>query len=354
MLAIQNRSIMITIKNLSKSFGVGSSKQVVLKNINLNIKKGEIFGIIGKSGAGKSTLIRCVNRLETPNQGDILVNNMNVTQMNNSELRLARRQMGMVFQHFNLMTRYTIYENISLPLKFEGLSHGATQERINHLLDLTELQDHRNKIPSQLSGGQKQRVAIARALASSPKVILSDEATSALDPSSTQSILKLLRSINEELGITIMLITHEMNVVKNVCDRVAVIDKGSIIESGNVLDLFTKPKTDIAKDFVATTSNVTLPPAVKQRLHPTATANSSLLIKISYHGDSASQPILGFLIQKYRITVNMLLGNIETIHGETVGTMVVEIKGDKQDLTESIEFLERNQLNVDILGHLHD
>lgn len=345
---------MIAIKNLNKTFGHGAGTHTALKDINLNINKGEIFGIIGKSGAGKSTLIRCVNRLEEPSSGEILVNDMNVTQMNTQALRLARHQMGMVFQHFNLLSRRTVFQNISLPLQLEGLSHAATLERVNSLLELTDLCDHRNKKPSQLSGGQKQRVAIARALASSPKVLLSDEATSALDPSSTQSILELIRSVNKELGVTVMLITHEMEVVKSVCDKVAIIDKGQIVESGSVLDLFTKPQSEVAKEFVATTTKVELPINLKERLKDSPSSNSSTLIKIAYQGESASQPILGFLIQKYNLTINMLQGNIEVIHGETVGIMIVEIKGTDSHVTQAIDFLERNNLNVDVLGYLHD
>lgn len=345
---------MITIKDLSKSFGVGEQAHDALKDINLEIKKGEIFGIIGKSGAGKSTLIRCVNRLEEPTSGSIMVNHMDVTQMNTRELRLARRQMGMIFQHFNLLKRRTVFENIALPLELERLSHVAIQERVSSLLELTDLTEHRYKYPSQLSGGQKQRVAIARALAPSPKVLLSDEATSALDPTSTNAILALLRSINKELGITIMLITHEMEVVKDICDKVAIIDKGQIVESGTVLEVFTQPKTKVAKAFVAATTKVEIPPNVKARLKSKPSAKSSTLIKIAYHGESASQPIIGFLIQKYRITINMLQGNIELIHGETVGIMIVEIKGSSDHVEQSIDFLERNKLHVEILGYLDE
>lgn len=345
---------MIAIHHLNKVFGEGPDAQYALKDINLHIKKGEIFGIIGKSGAGKSTLIRCVNRLEEPTSGSILVNNMNVTKMGDQALRMARRQMGMVFQHFNLLSRNTVFQNISLPLKLEGLSTAATIERVNSLLELTDLTEHRNKKPGQLSGGQKQRVALARALATSPKVLLSDEATSALDPTSTQSILKLIRDINKELGVTVMLITHEMDVVKSVCDRVAIIDRGEIIESGTVLELFTNPQSKVAKDFVATTTNVDIPITIKDRLHNKPRDNASTLIKIAYQGESASQPIIGFLIQKYNITINMLQGNIEIIHGETVGMMIVEIKGPNKHVTQAIEFLERNHLHVEVLGYLYD
>lgn len=343
---------MISIKNLSKSYGEGDQRFEALKNINLTVNRGEIFGIIGKSGAGKSTLIRCVNRLEEPSSGSIYVNHMHLSQLPAEQLRMARRQMGMIFQHFNLLNRRTVYENVRLPLELAGLSASSMRAKIEPLLELTGLTEHAHKYPSQLSGGQKQRVAIARALAPNPKVLLSDEATSALDPSSTASIFELLKSINHELGITILLITHEMDVVKSICDRVAVIDNGEIIEQGSVLDLFTQPKTAVSQGFVKSSSRMDLPKSLKERLHKKPIPKGGTIIRIAYHGESAQQPIIGFLIQKYHITINILQGNIENIHDETVGILVVEISGSSDNVKKSLDFLERNDLHVEILGYV--
>ncbi|HET9843842.1 MAG TPA: ATP-binding cassette domain-containing protein, partial [Gammaproteobacteria bacterium] len=296
--------------------------------------------------------IRCINRLEKPTSGSIVVNRYNITELKENDLRLARRQMGMIFQHFNLLNRRNVFENISLPLELAGYSTNAIREKIEPLIELTELSKHVHKYPKQLSGGQKQRVAIARALAPSPKVLLSDEATSALDPTSTQAIFELLRSINQELGITILLITHEMDVVKAICDRVAIIHDGSIIEQGSVLELFANPKTQHAKEFIKASSRMEAPTSLKEKMRDTPSAKCGTILRISYHGESASQPIIGFLIQKYHITINIIQGNIEIIRGETMGIMIVEITGPKESVQKSIEFLEKNHLRVEILGYV--
>lgn len=343
---------MISIRNLSKYYFIHQQKLVALNNINLDVQPKEIFGIIGRSGAGKSTLIRCVNMLERPSQGNIFIEGTCVTAMDAAQLRAARKQMGMIFQHFNLLQSRNVAENIALPLELSHLSADKKTARVNELLELTELQNHAKQYPSQLSGGQKQRVAIARALANSPKVLLCDEATSSLDPQSTQAILELLRSINRELGITILLITHEMDVVKNICHRVGVIHHGEIIEQRNVIDLFTDPHSQVAKDLVKASSRMEVPRVIKEMLQTNASAESGTIIRIAYHGDVASQPIIGYLIQHYRININILQGNIETIQDQIVGVMIVEIQGDRASVNKSISFLERNGLHVEILGHV--
>lgn len=343
---------MISIRNLSKYYQVQNQSVLALKNINLEVKPKEIFGIIGRSGAGKSTLIRCVNGLEKPSDGNVLIEGVCLTTMSPLALREARKQMGMIFQHFNLLSTRTVRDNIALPLELCHAPRATIESRVNQLLELTELGNHQFQYPSQLSGGQKQRVAIARALATSPKVLLSDEGTSSLDPRSTASILELLRNINQELGITILLITHEMDVVKTICDRVAVIDRGEIVEERPVIELFTNPHSLVAKDLVKASSRMEIPRALKALLNNNATKDSGTILRIAYHGDSASEPIISYLIQQYRIIINILQGYIETIQSQIVGVMIVEIKGDKENVDKSIRFLERNGLHVEILGYV--
>lgn len=343
----------ISIRNLSKYYGFGTNRVEALKNINLDVKIGEVFGIIGRSGAGKSTLIRCVNMLETPTEGTIYVNKLNLTVMPEIELRRARKQIGMIFQHFNLLDSRTVFENISLPLELIGASKQEIKHRVNQLLDLVELKRHAKHYPSQLSGGQKQRVAIARALATSPKVLLCDEATSALDPRSTQTILELLKSINQELNISIMLITHEMDVVKEICHNVAILHDGEIIEQGNVLDVFTAPQTQVAKDFIKTSSRMDIPKSLRRILKPKPEPGDSRLIRISYKGNATSQPIIGYLISHFKLTINIIQANIETIQDQTVGVLVVEVSGEEENFQQGLKFLHGNQLNVEIIGYVH-
>ncbi|HHF6122636.1 TPA: methionine ABC transporter ATP-binding protein, partial [Haemophilus influenzae] len=250
---------MIKLNNITKIFELPNKKLTALDNVSLNIEKGQICGVIGASGAGKSTLIRCVNLLEKPTSGSVIVDGVELTKLSDRELVLARRQIGMIFQHFNLLSSRTVFENVALPLELESESKAKIQEKITAFLDLVGLSEKRDAYPSNLSGGQKQRVAIARALASDPKVLLCDEATSALDPATTQSILQLLKEINRTLGITILLITHEMEVVKQICDQVAVIDQGRLVEQGTVGEIFANPKTELAQEFIRSTFHISLP-----------------------------------------------------------------------------------------------
>ncbi len=241
---------MITIQGLSKTFNTADGKVYALRNINLQIEEGDIFGVIGFSGAGKSTLIRCLNRLEEPDGGIIRIGGQEITALNKQQLREARKRIGMIFQHFNLFDSKTVFDNIAFPLEVAGLSNPQIRGRVEELLELVELTEKTNAYPCQLSGGQKQRVGIARALANNPEVLLSDEATSALDPKTTYSILELLRNINQKLKLTIVLITHEMDVLRRICNHVAVIEDGTITEMGAVKDLFTHPQTDTTRLFV--------------------------------------------------------------------------------------------------------
>ena len=245
---------MIELKNISKQFEVKGKKITALDNVSLEVPQGTIYGVIGASGAGKSTLIRCVNLLERPTIGQVIVDGQDLTAMSDKDLILARRNIAMIFQHFNLLSSQTVFENVALPLRLNNTPKDQVEKKVNELLELVGLTERKDVYPSNLSGGQKQRVAIARALASNPKVLLCDEATSALDPATTQSILQLLKDINKRLGLTILLITHEMEVVKRICDRVAVIDKGELIETGSVSEIFSNPKTALAQKFIQSTS----------------------------------------------------------------------------------------------------
>lgn len=343
---------MITLSNLSKYYTLRNENVQALQNINLAIKPQQIYGIIGRSGAGKSTLIRCVNLLERPSQGKVLIAGKCLTTMSAHALRQARRQMGMIFQHFNLLQSRNVSENICLPLELAGMTNTSIKKRVDELLILTELKDYAKQYPSQLSGGQKQRVAIARALANSPQVLLCDEATSALDPQSTYSILQLLKTINQELGITILLITHEMDVVKTICHQVAVLNSGQIVEKGNVVDLFVNPQTQITKDLVSASWHLEIPLPIKALLQTQASVNSGILLRIAYQGESASEPIISHLIQQYQVKINILQGSIETIQNHIVGILIVEMQGIQSCMDSGIEFLQQQKLQIEILGYV--
>ena len=276
---------MIKLKNISKVFDISGKKLTALDNVSLEVARGQICGVIGASGAGKSTLIRCVNLLERPTTGTVEVDDMELTRMSESELIHARRNIGMIFQHFNLLSSRTVFDNIALPLELEKTPTNKINEKVTALLELVGLADKRDTYPANLSGGQKQRVAIARALASEPHVLLCDEATSALDPATTQSILKLLKEINRTLGITILLITHEMDVVKRICDIVAVIDKGQLVEQGTVSDIFSNPKTELAQEFISSTFHFNLPEEYLEKLSDTPRhAKSWPIIRFEFTG----------------------------------------------------------------------
>lgn len=352
---------MIIIKNLSKSYSTNLSpnrddasigQNFIIKDLNLSVKPGEIFGIIGKSGAGKSTLLKCVNLLTPPTTGDVIIDGQSTKLMSENERRKVRLKMGKIFQHFNLLRSRTVFQNIALPLEFLGQDKASIKARVEKLLSLVDLTAHAQKYPSQLSGGQKQRVAIARAISASPKILLSDEATSALDPTSTREVLKLLKSINQELKITIFLITHEMDVVKEICDKVAVIDDGEVIEQGSVIDIFTNPKHAMTKELVKKTAMLELPSHTQKLLQKYGTPGDSRILRLAYHGERASQPIISYLISQYRIVINILQGYIETIQEQPMGVMIVEIRGDQDNVDKSIQFLERNGLHVEILGYV--
>jgi len=340
---------MIEIKGLKKIYGQGEDKVVALDGIDLTIKEGEIFGIIGLSGAGKSTLIRCLNRLEKPTEGKVIVDGFDLTKLSDDQLRLVRRRIGMIFQHFNLLWSRTVAQNVAFPLEIAGeKDKNKIKKRVTELLELVGLSDKANAYPSQLSGGQKQRVGIARALANNPKVLLCDEATSALDPHTTESILQLLASINQKLGITMVIITHEMAVIKAICDTVAVIEDGKIVESGPVLDLFTNPHTKTARRFITTINNQELPEVVLERQR--ASNGYSRLIRVSFLGPSAGEPIISDMIQKFNIKANILYGNIDHIKNSVYGTLTLQLIGAENDTLQALKYLEGLGLKVEVIN----
>ena len=344
---------MIKLNNITKIFTLPDKKLTALDNVSLHVPKGQICGVIGASGAGKSTLIRCVNLLERPTHGAVVIDDVDLTQLSDAELVKTRRQIGMIFQHFNLLTSRTVFENVALPLELENKSKTEIQEKTTALLALVGLSDKHNVYPANLSGGQKQRVAIARALASDPKVLLCDEATSALDPATTQSILKLLKEINRTLGITILLITHEMEVVKRICDQVAVIDKGRLIEQGTVSEIFSNPKTELAQEFISSTFHITLPEEYLENLSDTPKhAKSYPIIKFEFTGRSVDAPLLSQASKKFGVELSILTSQIDYAGGVKFGFTIAEVEGDEDAITQTKVYLMENNVRVEVLGYV--
>ncbi|PJG85481.1 methionine ABC transporter ATP-binding protein MetN [Conservatibacter flavescens] len=344
---------MIQLKNVSKIFDVSGKRLTALDNINLHVPKGQIFGVIGASGAGKSTLIRCVNLLERPTFGEVVVGGQELTQLSEQELVHARRHIGMIFQHFNLLSSRTVFDNIALPLELENKPQNIIQQKVNELLELVGLSDKKDAYPANLSGGQKQRVAIARALASDPKVLLCDEATSALDPATTQSILKLLKEINRTLGITILLITHEMDVVKRICDQVAVIDKGQLVEQGTVSEIFSNPKSELAQEFISSTFHINLPEEYLEKLSDSPKHNQAWpIIKFEFTGRSVDAPLLSQASKKFGVELSILSSQIDYAGGVKFGFVIAEVEGDEDAITQTKIYLMENNVRVEVLGYV--
>lgn len=348
---------MIELLGIEKTFEGASGRVMALRGVDLHVKRGEIYGVIGLSGAGKSTLIRCINMLERPTKGTVSVDGQELTAMNDSQLRAARRQIGMIFQHFNLLSSATVYDNIAFPLKLGGMSKAEIEKKVGPLLELVGLTDKRDQYPAQLSGGQKQRVGIARALASDPKVLLCDEATSALDPQTTKSILELIKDINQKLQLTVVIITHEMQVIKEICDKVAVIEHGVIAEEGSVLEVFTNPRQAITKEFISIIMSNDLPETLRhEKITAEAAPGSNLLLRLSFLGDSADEPVISSLIRGYRVEVSILYGNIDHIKTTPYGRMIVEISGEDGDIQKALAYLKERDLGIEVIGYVgrHD
>ena len=337
---------MIQLRNIIKTYESKGQSVEALKELSFDFKKGEITGIIGYSGAGKSTLLRCINLLETPCSGEVLIDGVELGSLNPKELREKRKKIGMIFQHFNLMRSRTVAKNIAYPLKGSGLSKAEIDERVNSLLDLVGLKDKKSSYPSQLSGGQKQRVGIARALANNPDIILCDEATSALDPETTVSILKLLKKINRELGVTIVLITHQMEVIKEICDRVIVMEDGFVKEEGDVIDIFSRPKEPITKRFLSSVFNSD---KINDYLNGILVKGDEKIIKLSYVGGNTEEAYISRISRDYGIDSSILFGNIEIIKETPIGNLVVKLKGEEENIQNSLDYLNKNNIYTEVL-----
>ncbi len=334
---------MIDLQNVDVSFDTASGKVHAVRDVSLSIAKGEIFGVIGYSGAGKSTLVRTINMLQAPTSGTVRVSDYEMTALNDSDLRKARKNIGMIFQHFNLMNARTIAGNVAFPLQDSGLSKEEIREKVDRLLELVNLSDRRDAYPSQLSGGQKQRVAIARALANDPDVLLCDEATSALDPKTTRSILQLLKTVNEQLGVTIVIITHEMSVIKEICDRVAVMQDGYVMEEGSIFDIFSNPQTELTRNFIESASPTEKGIASVLANSQLVDVNSSdRIIRIDFAGADTGDPLVARLARDFGVLPSILYANIEVLQGIPTGTMLVSISGDDQAMADAVKFIDDN------------
>ena len=346
---------MIELKRIFQTYKGPTGPVEALRGVDLHIKPGEVFGIIGRSGAGKSSLVRVINLLNRPTAGQVLVGGRDLTGLDDDALRVARRDIGIIFQHFNLLSSRTVYGNVALPLEIAGLSAQSIKARVEPLLDLVGLSALADRYPAQISGGQKQRVGIARALANRPKVLLSDEATSALDPETTRSILGLLKQINQEFGLTIVLITHQMQVVKQVADRVAVIDAGQIVESGPVMDVFTRPQHDTTRSLIAEIVPQDLPDSVLARIRTLMSAghaDEGQLLRLAFAGDDSDRPLLSEVIRRFGIDLSIVHGQIDEIQGQPFGSLAVFARGARESLNAAVAYLRGAGVQVDQVNNL--
>jgi D-methionine transport system ATP-binding protein len=332
---------MIEIKDLNKLYSSAIGDVLAVKNVNLHIKEDDIYGIMGLSGAGKSTLIRLLNRLEEPSSGEILVEGNNILKFSDTELKEYRKKTGMIFQHFNLLQSRDVFGNIAFALEIAGWDKKDIPSRVKELLTLVELEDKEKAFPSQLSGGQKQRVAIARALANNPKILLSDEATSALDPKTTKSILDLLKDLQKKLGLTIVLITHQMEVIRSVCNRAAIMDKGEVIEEGSVDRIFSNPRTEMAKEFISH-----LIPDETEEIDFVKSPGKKI-IKLSYIGQTVEKPVISQMIRMFDIDANIVSGSIDKLVTQNVGHLILELSGERQG--EALDWIKKEAVEVEVI-----
>lgn len=343
---------MIELSNIHKSYKTSAGVFQALKNISLQVAKGEIFGIIGRSGAGKSTLIRTVNLLEYPDSGTVKVNGVELTALPASELIYERRHIGMIFQQFNLLSSRTVYDNVALPLEIAGYPKNKIKQRVAELLEFTGLSDKQKVYPHALSGGQKQRVAIARALAVQPKVLLSDEATSSLDPETTDTILKLLQQARDTFDLSILLITHEMDVIRKICDRTCILDAGEIVEQGLTSDLFIHPQSAIGKSFVYSNFNMDLPETLRARLTDQLGENAIPLVRFTFKGAKVEEPVLLELYKQFQVTSNILQAHFNWVHDAHMGMCICELIGNEEAIRKGIQFVQSQNIDVEVLGYV--
>lgn len=357
---------MIEIKDLQKHFVSREANVHAVNDVSINIGEGEIYGIIGYSGAGKSTLVRCINFLEYPDSGSITIKGFGTVKSENGilyrtdsgkkerirekDLRQLRRSIGMIFQLFNLLDRSTVFDNVAYPLKYTGLSKEQIEEKVDNLLKLVDLEEKRNSYPSQLSGGQKQRVAIARALANDPKILLSDEATSALDPDATESILKLLKDLNKKLGITIVIITHEMAVIKQIADRVAVMENGRVVEEGEVYEIFSNPQAEITRKFVETSSGLEkINKLIENRTVDIKNDESKKLIKLTFTKDSVGEALISKVSRDYNVDISIVLANVDIVAENALGGIIADISGTPDNVRDALSFISGNGVRVEVI-----
>lgn len=342
---------MIELKNISKTFKIKNESSVdAVKNANVKINKGEIFGFIGYSGAGKSTIVRCINLLERPTKGQVIYDGKDITKLSSKDLRAVRKEIGMIFQHFNLLKSLTVRENIEFNLRDSGLSKGEIQSKVKKLLNLVGISDKANAYPSQLSGGQKQRVSIARALANNPKVLLCDEATSALDPQTTSQILDLIKKLNKQLRITIVIITHEMHAIKNICDRVAVMENGEIVEINNVFNIFANANTSIAKEFVNSVSNqASIVEIIKNDRNTFGVSGEDEVLSLDFLGSNTKEAVISNISRKFNLDCNIIYGDVDLIKEKILGKLIVSLSGERNNINKAKDYLNEQNIEWEVI-----
>ncbi|WP_196595106.1 methionine ABC transporter ATP-binding protein [Pectinatus frisingensis] len=333
---------MIKFVDISKIFTVKKQRIDALQHVSLEVRTGNIFGIIGFSGAGKSTLLRMVNALETPTDGHVEIDGKNISKLSFSELRKVRKDIGMIFQQFNLLNSKTVYENIAIPLILNHIDEGEIDRRISRLLKFVELSDKKNAYPSQLSGGQKQRIGIARALATDPSILLCDEATSALDPETTESILHLLKKVNQKFNITILIVTHEINVIQRICDQVAIMEDGCIVETGSVLEVFSNPRQQMTRRFIRTVIPDKIPDSVQNKLKNDP--RHYKIIRIRFLGSNAQNNILYHINKNYNAETNILFASVNELQKTILGIFIVQIIGDDSEIKKITDYISSHQI----------
>ena len=326
---------MIQFQDVVKTYETNKQKVEALKGIDLIVEKGDIFGVVGYSGAGKSTLIRMVNLLERPTQGKVIVGGKNLAELKPKELRAEKKRIGMIFQHFNLLNSKSVYDNVAMPLVLSGTPRNEIKKRVTELLEFVGLSDKAKNYPEQLSGGQKQRIGIARALATNPSILLCDEATSALDPQTTSAVLQLLKKINQEYNITILLITHEMSVIREICNKVAVMEGGRVVEQGSVFDVFSKPHTEIARNFVRTVVHDDIPASFLNSIGE----DQPTIWKINFIGATSGKPLLSTIAKKFDVDLNVLSANISEIQETPFGNLIIEVSGEPSEIRKAYEYI---------------
>ena len=342
---------MISLNGIEKVVKKGNRVVQTLKGITLNIEQGEIFGILGRAGAGKSALIRTINFLDPPSRGSVIIDSCDLTTLTTTELRETRRHIGMIFEHFNLLNSRTVFENIAFPLEILGLQKNEILTKVRTLLNLTGLSQKSDAYPYQLNPEQKQRVAIARALANQPKVLLCEEATAGLDQKAKQAISELLKDINKQLNLTILLITHEIDVIKSVCSRVAILHEGEIVEQNTVVDWYKKPKSEVSKSFIRQATQLDIPASLRNRLLTESNENANTILRLSFFSASAEEPFIAHVIQQFKLSVNIIQAHLETFQMHAVGIMIVEMVGNSTEVLQAIKFLETKDIHTEVIGY---